>query len=250
MIAALLMALTWSSSASAATFYQWQQDFTTDATDWQGAVVHNATDGTATAGPGAYSYFGGSRSQFPGDYVAELDVNLNPTWTTGQGFQYTVASNKSDGNHLRDFVFHIAKTAGGLFVNADNNVYGASGNAYIAGQGTEITGGAGWYTMQHTFRDDNGVLAVDLTLLDSDGLVVFTTTRSNTADVMSLVGGNRYAWFATNNVAGGVEMDNQELYLAADVTKDDCKNGGYASYGFSNQGECVSWVQTSPSAGE
>ena len=26
------------------------------------------------------------------------------------------------------------------------------------------------------------------------------------------------------------------------ATKDDCKNGGYAQYGFKNQGECVAWV--------
>ena len=35
--------------------------------------------------------------------------------------------------------------------------------------------------MQHTFRDNGGVLAVDLKLLDSDGNVVYTTTRSNPA---------------------------------------------------------------------
>jgi hypothetical protein len=168
MIPALLMALTWNSAASAATYYQWQQNFSTDTTDWQGDVVHNATEGTATAGEGAYSKFGQYRSTFPGDYVAELDVNLDPSWTVGQGFEYSVASSNSSGGHLRDFVFHIASTVNGLRVNADNNVYGAGGNAYIAGQGTQITE-AGWYTMRHTFRDNNGVLAVDLALLDSDG---------------------------------------------------------------------------------
>ena len=249
MIAALLMSLTWNGPASAATYYLWQQDFTTDTTDWQGPVAHNAADGTATAGEGAFSRFGEYRSEFPGDYVADLDVYLDPAWTVGQGFEYTVASSTSSGGHLRDFVFHIASTNDGLFVNGDNNVYGAGGNAFIAAQGTQIAE-EGWYTMQHTFRDDNGVLAVDLTLLDSDDQVVFQTTRSNPADDMSLVGGNRYGWFATNNVAGGVKMDNQELYLAADVTTDDCKNGGYASYGFSNQGQCVSWVQANPNAGK
>lgn len=249
MIAALLMALTWNGPASAATYYLWQQDFTTGTTDWQGPVSHDTADGTATAGEGAFSRFGGYRSQFPGDYVADLDVYLDPAWPAEQGFQYTVASSNDEGQHLRDFVFHVASTVDGLFVNGDNNVYGAGGNGYIAAQGTQIPE-AGWYTMRHTFRDDNGVLAVDLTLLDSDGQVVFQTTRSNSADTMDHVGGNRYGWFATNNVAGGVEMDNQELYLAGGVTSDDCKKGGYASYGFSNQGQCVSWVQANPNAGK
>ncbi|MGH3459525.1 hypothetical protein [Aeromicrobium sp.] len=241
MIAALLLTLTWNGPASAATYYLSQQDFTTGTTDWQGPVAHDATDGTATASQGAFTKFGEYRPEFPGNYVAELDVYLDPTWTAGQGFEYTVASSNSSGGHLRDFVFHIASTANGLHVNGDNNTYGAGGNAFIAAQGNQITD-KGWYTMQHTFRDDNGVLAVDLTLLDSDDQVVFKTTRSNAADDMSLVGGNRYGWFATNNVAGGTEMDNHELYLAADVTKDDCKDGGYANYRFSNQGQCVSWV--------
>lgn len=247
-IAAVLMTVTWIGPASAATYYLWQQDFTTDTTDWQGAVSHNAAEGTATAGDGAFSRFGEYRPEFPGDYVAELDVYLDPTWAEGQGFEYDVASSNSSGGHLRDFVFHVASTSNGLYVNADNNVYGSGGNAYIAGQGTQIAG-EGWYTMRHTLRDDNGVLAVDLALLDSNGQTVFQTTRSNPADAMSLVGGNRYAWFASNNVAGGVEMDDQELYVAADVTKDDCKKGGYANYGFSNQGQCVAWVQASSHAG-
>lgn len=249
LIAALLMALTWNGPASAATYYLWQQDFTTDATDWQGAVVHNVTDGTATVGPGAFSRFGGYRSTFPGEYVAELDVYLDPTWPVGEGFEYTVASSNNVGAHRRDFVFHIASTVGGLYVNADNNAYGSAGNAFIAAQGTQITG-EGWYTMRHTFRDNNGVLAVDLALLDSDGQVVFQTTRSDATDLMSLIGGNRYGWFASNNVTGGVSIDNQLLYLAAEVAKDDCKAGGYVTYGFSNQGQCVAWVQANPNAGK
>ena len=229
----------------------WQQDFTTDTTDWSAQVTHNSTDGTATASQGAFSRFGMYRSTFPGDYVAELDVYLDPSagWTVGQGFEYTVASSNSSGGHLRDFVFHIAQTATGLRVNGDNNVYGAGGNTFVAQSGTQITA-AGWYTMQHTFYNDSGVLAVDLKLLDSNGNVVFQTTRSNPLDTMSLVGGNRYAWFATNNAPGGVEIDNQELYLVNNVTKDDCKKGGYAKYGFSNQGECVSWVEANPNAGK
>jgi hypothetical protein len=33
-------------------------------------------------------------------------------------------------------------------------------------------------------------------------------------------------------------------------TKDDCKSGGWALYGFANQGGCVSWVQANPHAGK
>ena len=65
----------------------------------------------------------------------------------------------------------------------------SGGSAFVATSGTQISD-EGWYTMQHTFRDAGGVLAVDLTLLDRDGQVVYTTTRSDPADAMSGVGGN------------------------------------------------------------
>ncbi len=132
-IAALAMSLTLVAPASAATFYFWQQDFTTDTTDWSAPITHNSTEGTATVGQGAFSRFGMYRSTFPGTYVAELDVYLDPTaWTVGQGFEYTVASSNSSGGYLRDFVFHIAQTATGLRVNGDNNVYGPGGNTFVA----------------------------------------------------------------------------------------------------------------------
>src|SRR5215208_5121262 len=30
------------------------------------------------------------------------------------------------------------------------------------------------------------------------------------------------------------------------TTKEDCKNGGYAKYGFKNQGQCIKAVSTAP----
>jgi hypothetical protein len=41
---------------------------------------------------------------------------------------------------------------------------------------------------------------------------------------------------------GGAEVA-AELYYAP-TTKDQCKNGGYLAYGFSNQGQCIKFVNT------
>ncbi len=72
---------------------------------------------------------------------------------------------------------------------------------------------AGWYTLEHVFYEDGGVLAVDLNLLDSDGNVLWSVTRSNSSDdISSKVGGNRYGWFTFISVDGGITVDNSELF--------------------------------------
>ncbi len=126
-----------------------------------------------------------------------------------------MAANGTDGNHLRDFIFHTTKdtSTGDLLVGGSNNSNFAprenleNGNSYTVSN-------SGWYTYQHRFYDDSGLLSVDLNLLDSGGSVLFTETRSNAADLIpSVVGGNRYAWFTHISVAGGINVDNQQLSI-------------------------------------
>lgn len=51
-------------------------------------------------------------------------------------------------------------------------------------------------------------------------------------------GGQNYDWDSRLNGTFTVTMPRNP------VTADACKNGGWAAYGFKNQGECVSFVQT------
>jgi hypothetical protein len=39
-------------------------------------------------------------------------------------------------------------------------------------------------------------------------------------------------------VCAGGEPEEPEM----PVSKDDCKDGGWALFGFRNQGECIAWV--------
>jgi hypothetical protein len=109
---------------------------------------------------------------------------------------------------------------------------------------------AGWYTLQHVFRNDGGSLAVDLNLLDDDGNVLFTETRHDASDTIPAeVGGNRYGWFTFINVSGGIPVDASELILSP-MTKDDCKKGNWENFAradgsaFKNQGDCIQYVNT------
>jgi hypothetical protein len=120
-------------------------------------------------------------------------------------------------------------TGPALLVNGSNNadfytnpyklINDNGGNYY------EVTT-AGWYTLQHMFRDAGGHLAVDLNLIDSNGVTLWTATRENVADTIPAeVGGNLYAWFTHIDVADGIQVDNHQLFIPVHIT-------GKATFGF------------------
>lgn len=248
---AALIPMTLALPAAAVDTIVWEQNFDTDVSgwfdsddEWFGTITRNAGDGTATvegdASSAPFSRFDGFRSEWPGNWTAEIDVFLDPSWAMGTGFDYSVAATGSDGEHQRDFIFHVAVDDQGLWVGASNN----SGFAPPSRIASNISGvadvtAAGWYTLRHEFTDDGGVLAVTMTVLDQDGGVVASSVRTTPADTIpDEVGGNRYAWFTYISVPGGVEVDNHRLLIDVSA-KDDCKNGGFEDFGFRNQGQCV-----------
>lgn len=159
--------------------------------------------------------FDGYRTAFGAGFTAENTVYLDVNAATGSGFDYSVAANGQDGNHRRDFIFHVTKdtSTGKLLVGGSNNSNFAPIENLEAGNHYEVTA-SGWYTLQHVFRDDGGVLAVDLNLVDSGGTVLFTETRSNGSDLIAtIVGGNRYGWF-THVTDVTIGVDDTTLTLA------------------------------------
>lgn len=269
--AAAVMVIAAAVPASAVT--SWFQGFEQDTSGWYDASdypgygsieqVASGTNGIASASGGWHAQVnGGSRAPFSrfagysntwtGDWVAQIDVYLDPSWALGEGFDYSVAANGSDGDHQRDFIFHVTKdtTTGDLLVAGSNNTnFAPRQDLENVTNHYEVTT-AGWYTLQHVFRNDKGVLAVDLNLLDAAGTSLFTETRTDPADTIPAeVGGNRYAWFTFDTVPD-LAVDNHQLGMAAPSTKDDCKDGGWASYGFTNQGQCVASVQANENAGK
>jgi hypothetical protein len=226
----------------------WDQGFETDTsgwddstTSWYGFITqvpsgtygitsssgsyHAVLEGDASSGP--FTRFDGYRSTWPGTWTAEVDVYLDPAWASGTGFDYSVASSSSSGSHLRDFIFHVTKdtSTGKLFVAGSNNTNFAPREDLENLNNYEVNS-AGWYTFQHVFRDQGGALAVDLNLLDVNGSVLFTETRFNAADLIpTVVGGNRYGWFTFINVAGGIAVDEHQLFMPSNLT-------GKATFGF------------------
>lgn len=173
-------------------------------------VAPNAGD---TAGP--FTRFDGYRSEWPGGLTASLDIYLDTNWATGEGFDYSVAANGSDGNHQRDFIFHVTKdtSTGMLLVGGSNNSSNALPREDLESINNYEVSSSGWYTFEHEFYDaGDGSLAVDLNLRDAGGSLIFTETRNAAADLLATeVGGNRYGWFTLVNVGGGIAVDNTLL---------------------------------------
>lgn len=164
---------------------------------------------------GSFSRFDGYRDTWPGEWIAEVAVYLDPSWASGTGFDYSVAANGSDGNHQRDYIFHVTKdsSTGDLMVAGSNNSNFAP-REDLENSNHYVVPAAGWYTLQHRFYDDGGILSVDLNVVDGSDTVVFTETRSDVSDTIPAeVGGNRYAWFTFINVPDGIAVDNHQLNI-------------------------------------
>ena len=69
---------------------------------------------------------------------------------------------------------------------------------------------SGWYTFQHHFRNNGGVLAVDMTVSKlGSSTLSHTWTLSDLSDTIGdggTVGGNRYGYLATNDMP--LALDN------------------------------------------
>jgi hypothetical protein len=149
-----------------------------------------------------FTRYGGYSSFFPpGGYTTSIDIYLDMADSdVGEDtrFDWSSAINGTDGNHQRDFIFSVGTNGlGGFVMSASNNTPGWPANP---GRDPLTVTTTGWYTFQHTFRDDGaGVLAVDMSVLDASGNVLKMWTLSDSADIISTeVGGNRYGSFFNN----------------------------------------------------
>lgn len=206
------------------------QGFETDTSGWVGATrVSSGTHGVPSKGGAfhaedangnglTYTFWGGDSRTFPpGGYTTSVDLYLDiaPLYMNGSllpypndtRFDWSSAIGTPSCGHRRDFVFNA-----GFYTDVDTTgagprfVISASTNA---GRGNAFPKNPqrapftitveGWYTFEHRFRDQAGVLVVDLTIKDAAGVPLHTWTLSDPSDVIGqTVGGNQYGWFVIN----------------------------------------------------
>jgi hypothetical protein len=246
LVAASLMIML-SHSAAATTPSNFFQGFETDVAGWDvfGAPftptqVSSGTDGIPSSAGGfhakldpgslasptdAATNFGGYTDMFPaGGYVTSLDIYLDPAMiaTNDTRFHYISAVSNSSGGHLRDFAYVV-----GGYTAADVTGPGAGTDRFVINGQTNsgrsssfpkdpskdpvAVSAVGWYTFEHRFYDNAGVLAVDLNLYDPTDSLVNTWTLSTATDLIpTVVGGNRYGWVSANEF-DVLAIDNSSL---------------------------------------
>lgn len=268
-----IMAVVASPALAASTYYQ---GFETDITGWETpARVASGTNGITSATGlwhaeattdftrwGGYNYGAGSgvATVFQ-EYTTSVDIYLNVkgSWANNTRFDFSSAINNSAGTHLSDFIFNAGfyNDGTGPGANTDRFVISAStnsqpGSAYAKNPGFNPIAiyTSGWYTFEHHFYDNEGVLNVDMSIYDSSHNLVKTWTRVSSP--ITAVGGNRYGWFDFNEFST-LAFDNSQLYLAVPTSMDQCKKDGWMTFNnptFKNQGACVSYVQSNDHAGK
>ena len=185
--------------------------------------AENSASGSACRW-GGYNY--GAGNAVPTtflDYTTSVDIYLNVGggWANDTRFDFDSAINNSGGTFLRDFIFNCGfyNDADGspgtgtnrFIISASNNSQPGSAYAKNPGSSPIAISTTGWYTFTHHFRNNGGVLAVDLKIFDSSNSLVGSWTLSDPSDVISGVGGNRYGWFDYNQFSV-LAFDNAKLW--------------------------------------
>ncbi len=190
------------------------------------AIITNLSEqsnvyGTPTLGAvSPYTRLGGYSDSFGTGFSVSMDVYLDTNWDDGNGFDWSVAISKQDGSHLRDFIWHVGIVNEDLIVNASNNSDYSFNSYKLLNENSQdyaTVSDSGWYTLESVYYDLAGSLAVDFNLLDSNGTLIYSVTRSTADDIASVVGGNRYGWLCYDNI-DGLALDNVTVeYNAAAV---------------------------------
>jgi nitrous oxidase accessory protein NosD len=238
------MLLGGATSASAQTYFN---GFETDIAGWVTPTrVPSGTGGitsrtgafhaTTAAGAGDFTRWGGynygAGNAVPTvfrEYATSVDIYLNVGggWANNTRFDFDSAINDSSGNFLSDFIFNAGfynDTDGSPGSGTSRFVISASynsqpGSAFAKNPGFDpiAISTTGWYTFQHHFYDNAGVLNVDMSIYDASGALIKTWTRVSFP--ISGVGGNRYGWFDFNEFST-LAFDNTTMKRMPQCTTD------------------------------
>ena len=187
--------------------------------------AENSASGSASRW-GGYNYGAGSVATTFREYITSVDIYLNVGggWANDTRFDFDSAINNSLGAFNRDFIFNAGFYNSGdltgpgagtdrFVISASNNSQPGSAYAKNPGRSPIAISTTGWYTFEHHFYDNAGVLAVDLSIYDASHLLINSWTLSDPTDLISGIGGNRYAWFDYNQFSV-LAFDNALLAAA------------------------------------
>lgn len=222
--------------------------------------IASATDGfharlgtgactTSCSGPS--TRWGGYRDEFPPTgFDTEVKVYLDTTWAqtnVDKRFDFSSALTTSSNTFHQDYVFNFGThqavdlTCTGFWVTASTAAGRSNANPKDPARQPQCITTAGWYTLQHQFRNEGGNLVVHLRLLAPGGALVHQWDITNTDPnnnpnpaPISAIGGNRYGWFANQEIPGLAIDDSLkrpvELASSSQVVTDTNPDGWAAQH--------------------
>ena len=190
-------------------------------------AFHAKNSASGSAGNwGGYNYGAGNAvATVFQEYTTSLDIylDIDGGWANNTRFDFSSAINNDAGIHRRDFIFNAGfyndsdsspgSGTSRFIISASNNSQPSSAYAKNPGRDPIAITTEGWYTFEHHFYDNAGVLAVDMSIFDASNALVNSWTLSNPLDLIDDIGGNRYGWFSYNQFST-LAFDNTELRLA------------------------------------
>lgn len=233
----LLAAMTtWAGVASAALLYS--NGFETDISGWETPTrVASGTGGIPSSSGGFHAqadtdftrwggYNYGAGNNVPTvfkEYTTSLDIFLDTAggWSNNTRFDFSSAISNAAGGHSQDFIFNAGffndATGPGagtdrFVISASNNSQPASAFAKNPARDPFAISATGWYTFEHHFFDNAGILEVEMTILDATDTQLHQWTL--TGAPIAAVGGNRYGWFDFNEFPS-LAIDNSSLATAS-----------------------------------
>merc|ERR1711991_549825 len=152
--------------------------------------AENASPRGAATNWGGYDSTNGGSGSFV-EYVTSVKIYLDTGagFTNDARFDFSSAINNQamPSAHRRDFVFNA-----GFY----NDATGPGANPKNPARMPIAISTTGYYRFQHHFRDNAGVLEVELSIFDASESLVSSWILSNPTDLIATeVGGNRYGWF-------------------------------------------------------
>lgn len=128
----------------------------------------------------------------------------------------------------------------------NNDKSGLGVNSSMVTVNNLTTAGNGWHGVNVDQRTaDPSSLTITGVSNHNELLQVYV---DDTTKLVSVVDTNNQYTVTNPQVDGRVNDANYVLNPLVAQTKDDCKNGGYAAFGFKNQGQCVASVVASEKA--
>ena len=125
---------------------------------------------------------------------------------------WSSAINDTSGQHRRDFVFNVGTDALGFVMSGSNNATRCGAFPANPGRAPIHITTSGWYTFEHMFTGvPGGPLTVILRVMPAgSNAPLGVWTLNDPSDIIGgTVGGNRYGWFAQNEI-DELAIDNSE----------------------------------------